>query len=84
DVAPTIPSEYSRIYVLTSGDNLVIEQVNYLPNFTVIKVGKYTIHTLIYDARESSINFLDLGIVKFGETTGVDVLGIVTENGLCA
>ncbi|TBN01407.1 T9SS type A sorting domain-containing protein [Hyunsoonleella flava] len=84
DVAPTIPSEYSRIYVLTSGDNLVIEQVNYLPNFTVTKVGKYTIHTLIYDARESSINFLDLGIVKFGETTGVDVLGIVTENGLCA
>ncbi|AUP80440.1 T9SS type A sorting domain-containing protein [Flavivirga eckloniae] len=80
-----IPEGYSSIYVLTSGSGLVIEQVNTeYPKFTVDAVGLYTIHTLVYDGNEGSPNFLDLGVVVPGTTTGVDVLNIVTGNGLCA
>ncbi|WP_218587871.1 hypothetical protein, partial [Algibacter luteus] len=79
-----IPEGYSSIYVLTSGTDLVIEAVNTDPEFTVNSAGLYTIHTLVYDGRPESANFLDLSIVTFGSTTGVDVLNVVTNAGLCA
>ncbi|WP_229731380.1 hypothetical protein, partial [Hyunsoonleella pacifica] len=79
-----VPEGYSKIFVLTSGDDLVIEQVNATPNFTVQEGGKYTVHTLVYDGRPDSANFLDLGVVTFGETTGGDVLALLAANNLCA
>ncbi|MEM6348224.1 MAG: T9SS type A sorting domain-containing protein, partial [Bacteroidota bacterium] len=79
-----VPTGYSQIYVLTSGSNLVIEQVSATPSFTVNMTGDYTIHTLVYDGDPNSPNFLDLAVVQFGVTTGVDVLNIVINNGLCA
>ena len=80
-----VPTGYSTIYVLTSGEGLVIEQVNAdSPSFTVETAGLYTIHTLVYDGNEDSANYLNLGVVEFGTTTGGQVLGIVGDNGLCA
>ncbi|MEM8890825.1 MAG: hypothetical protein AAGD28_22810, partial [Bacteroidota bacterium] len=79
-----IPNGYSSLFVLTSGSNLVIEQVGGNPSFTVNAAGRYTIHTLVYDADPNSPDFLDLSVVVPGTTTGGDVLGIVTANGLCA
>jgi hypothetical protein len=79
-----VPAGYSVIYVLTSGPNLVIEQVNAAPTFDVTAAGDYTIHTLVFDGDSTSPNFLDLSVVQFGVTTGVDVLNLVTANGLCA
>ena len=79
-----VPAGYSSIFVLTSGEGLVIEAVNTSPEFTVNSAGLYTIHTLVYDGRSDSANFLDLGIVTLGTTTGVDVLNAVTNAGLCA
>ncbi|MGC6431258.1 MAG: hypothetical protein ACON5F_09480, partial [Jejuia sp.] len=81
---PTVPEYYSKIFVLTMGDNLLIKGVNAeAPVFSVMEPGMYTIHTLVYDGREGSPNFLDLSVVG-SETTGVDVLNIVIDNGLCA
>ena len=74
-----IPNGFSSIFVLTSGPGLVIEQVNSEPTFDVCGEGLYTIHTLVYDP-----STLDLGIVVPGVTTGVDVLTVVTDNGICA
>ena len=79
-----VPDGYSSIFVLTSGEDLVINAVSTSPEFTVTSAGLYTIHTLVYDGRSDSANFLDLGIVEFGTTTGVDVLTVVTNAGLCA
>ena len=79
-----VPTGYSVIYVLTSGSNLVIEQVSATPSFAVTDTGDYTIHTLVYNADPNSSDFLDLSVVQFGVTTGVDVLTIVTTNGICA
>ncbi|MCI4668868.1 MAG: hypothetical protein MRZ79_12095, partial [Bacteroidia bacterium] len=80
----TVPAGYSTLFVLTSGPNLVIEQVSATPSFTVNSTGLFTIHTLVYNADSTSPDFLDLSVVQFGTTTGGDVLGIVTANNICA
>uniref|UniRef100_UPI00260F4201 T9SS type A sorting domain-containing protein n=1 Tax=uncultured Winogradskyella sp. TaxID=395353 RepID=UPI00260F4201 len=75
-----IPAGFSNIFVLTSGDDLVIEQVNSTPNFTVTEAGDYTIHTLVFPSD------LDLSIVELGVTTGFDVNSLLIQGGgdLCA
>ena len=79
--APVVPAGYEVLYVLTSGTDLVIENVNTDPSFTVDATGLYTIHTLVYDP-----NTLDLSIVVLGETTGFDVNGLLIQGGgdICA
>ncbi|MEM1219436.1 MAG: hypothetical protein AAGH79_11005, partial [Bacteroidota bacterium] len=81
DVAPVIPAGYEVLYVLTSGTDLVIQDVNASPEFTVESTGLFTIHTLVYDPAT-----LDLSIVQFGVTTGFDVNGLLIQGGgdICA
>jgi len=79
-----VPMGYSILYVLTSGTGLVIEQTSANPSFTVMDTGRFTIHTLVYNADPADPNFLDLGLVVPGTTTGGDVLGIINTNSLCA
>ena len=74
-----VPAGYTLLYVLTSGQELTIQNVAPTPNFSVSSEGLYTIHTLVYDAAT-----LDLSVVVPGQTTGVDVLTLVVENGICA
>ncbi len=83
--SPTVPTNYEVAYVLTSGSTLIIEQTGSTPSFDVTAAGDYTIHTLVAELSDSNdANFLDLSVVVPGTTTGGDVLGIVTNNGLCA
>jgi len=74
-----VPAGYSVLYVLTSGAELTIQNVNTEPSFTVSAEGLYTIHTLVYDPAT-----LDLSIVELGVTTGIDVLNAVIANNICA
>ncbi len=78
---PTVPEGFELIYVLTSGEELVIQNVNSEPSFDITEEGLYTIHTLVYDPAS-----LDLGIVELGITTGVDVNGLLIQGGgdICA
>ncbi len=78
---PTVPSGFKVIYVITSGDELVIRAANNYPAFQVFEPGKYTIHTLVYDPKT-----LDLDIIKFGKTTGFDVNKLLIQGGgsICA
>lgn len=71
-----VPNGFSLLYVLTSGENLVIEQVNNDPSFTVDTTGRYTIHTLVYDSTT-----LNLGSIVIGETTGADVNALLIQGG---
>ena len=71
-----LPTGFSRLYVLTSGTELVIQQTSNTPNFTVTAAGKYTVHTLIYDPTT-----LDLSIIVSGLTTGFDVNSILIQGG---
>ncbi|MCB0770054.1 MAG: hypothetical protein KDC00_06590, partial [Flavobacteriales bacterium] len=79
--SPVVPSGFSSLFVLTSGEGLVLEQVSTAPTFVVDGPGTYTIHTLVYDP-----NTLDLTIVEFGSTTGFDVNGLLEQGGgsICA
>jgi len=76
-----VPNGYEVLYVLTKGTELIIEQVNASPSFTVTMAGKYTIHTLVYEAAT-----LDLSIVVPGLTTGFDVNSLLIQGGgdICA
>ncbi|WP_178988092.1 T9SS-dependent choice-of-anchor J family protein [Winogradskyella schleiferi] len=80
-----VPTDYDVTYVLTSGASLVIEQAGATPSFDVTTTGDYTIHTLVAETTDNTDpNYLDLGVIVFGTTTGGDVLGIVSTNNLCA
>ena len=72
------PEGYSLAYVLTSGTDLVIEQLGGSPEFTVTTGGLYTIHTFVFPTS------LDLSVVEPGVTTGVDVLNLLAANNICA
>ena len=74
-----VPDGYETLFVLTRGASLVIVDVNTDPVFEVSEAGGYTIHTLIYNPET-----LDLSVVVLGQTTGVDVLNIINDNGICA
>ena len=76
-----VPEGYSSVYVLTKGAELTIVNAGGEPSFEVEEGGMYTIHTLVYNPES-----LDLGIVQFGITTGVDVFGLIVSGGgdICA
>ncbi len=76
DQAPNVPEGFQVLYVLTSGDSLVIQGVSETPEFTVTDTGRFTIHTLVYDPAT-----LDLSIVVPGETTGFDVNALLIQGG---
>ena len=75
----TLDSGYVVAYVLTSGDDLVIQGTGEEPTFCVADTGRYTIHTLVYDPA-----MLDLSGIVVGETTGGDVLELIAINDTCA
>ncbi|MBL7986200.1 MAG: T9SS type A sorting domain-containing protein, partial [Flavobacteriales bacterium] len=72
------PDGYSLAYVLTSGTDLVIQQLGAEPSFTVNGGGLYTIHTFVFPSG------LDLSVVEPGVTTGGDVLALLAANNICA
>lgn len=76
-----VPAGYETLYVLTSGNDLVIQATSSTPSFDVSAVGDYTIHTLVYDPLT-----LDLSIVVPGTTTGFDVNALLIQGGgdICA
>ncbi|MBT8254742.1 MAG: hypothetical protein HKN00_02875 [Flavobacteriaceae bacterium] len=76
-----VPDGYEVLYVLTSGEELIIEAVNTEPTFEVNALGQYTIHTLVYDPAT-----LDLSGVQIGVTTGFEVYALLIDGGgeICA
>ena len=74
-----VPDGYATVYVLTMGEDLVIQQTGATPNFDVSMIGDFTIHTLVYDDDPESEDFLDLSGVMPGETTGGDVLALIGD-----
>ncbi|MFD0796836.1 SdrD B-like domain-containing protein [Maribacter chungangensis] len=76
-----IPADYVQAYVLTAGDDLVIQDLNTSPQFEVSQAGKYTIHSFVYPT-----SFDPLSVVNVGTTTGGDVNALLVQGGgsLCA
>lgn len=75
-----VPEGYTLAYVLTEGVELVIIGLAETPEFSGLAAGDYTIHTFVYP------DDLDLSIVEFGVTTGVEVNALLAQGGgtVCA
>ncbi len=72
-----VPDDFETLFVLTTGEELVIRQVADEPSFTVeAPAGLYTIHTLIYDDAT-----LDLNQITLGFTTGFEVNALLQQGG---
>ncbi|MBK7944678.1 MAG: T9SS type A sorting domain-containing protein [Flavobacteriales bacterium] len=76
-----VPEGYEVIYVLTQGAGLTIVDANNEPVFDATETGLHTIHTLVYDPAT-----LDLSMVEFGVTTGIDLNALLIQGGgiICA
>lgn len=70
------PTGSEVLYLLTTGEDLIIGQGSFTPAFVVTAVGQYTIHTLVYDP-----NLLDLGEVVFGVTSALEVNAQLIQGG---
>ena len=70
-----VPQNYTSTYILTSGEDLLVEQIAEAPEFFVTEPGKYTIHTLVYPTA------LDLlSAITFRETTGADLNALLATS----
>ncbi len=56
--APVIPTGFSKIHLLTYGEDLEIIAYDTVPTFTVTEVGNYRIQTLIIEANSLNLNEL--------------------------
>ncbi|GAA4963170.1 T9SS type A sorting domain-containing protein [Algibacter aquimarinus] len=77
--AAVIPDGYEQLYVLTEAFSLTILDVSPTPEFEVDHRGFFRIHSLVYNP-----STLDLSVVVPGQTTGFDVVNLITDNGICA
>ena len=84
--SPNVPAGYNVLYILTSGANLLVEDIDTTPDFTVDTPGAYTIHTIVgvlFDNADP--NYLPLLTNIFpGVSTGADILDLIADEGVCA
>jgi hypothetical protein len=76
-----VPDGYEVLYVLTSGETMVITKTGPDPAFLVDGAGEYIIHTLVYDPAT-----LDIGLIELGVTTAEEVNALLAQGGgsICA
>ena len=76
-----VPAGYEMLFVLTTGQDLVIIDADAVPFFTVSDPELYTIHTLVYDP-----NTLDISAIDFGTTTAAELAALLIQGGgnVCA
>ncbi len=76
-----VPDGFEVLYLLTSGQDMIIRQGAYTPAFVVGAADLYTIHTLVYDSAT-----LDLNEIVLGVTSALDVYARSMQGGgsICA
>ena len=80
-----LPAGYSQLFVLTLGTDLVVQQINETGVFVVTQPGIYRVHSLIAQTTNpGGPDYLDLGVVQIGVTTGFDLLMILMDADICA
>jgi len=75
--APTLPSGYTRGYLLSKGVAKIIVQAAATLDFNVSDAGVYAIHTLVYSSQTLNTN----SVIQFGVTPISDVLGLLQQGG---
>ncbi len=78
----TIPSGYQIIYLLTTTNNLEIQQISNTPTFGPMQTAEYyTIHSLVYNPAT-----VDITQITFGSTTVYEINSLLVQGGgeVCA
>ena len=76
-VAPTVPQGYRRIYVLTTGPNLMIKGLSDRPVFGVKEAGMFKVHSLVYNSNT-------LNPAPFAGQPAGNLLAYIAANDICA
>lgn len=63
-IAPLVPFGYQSIYLLTSGDSLVVEQKSASPEFEVTRAGTFFIQTFVVDTAAFKLDSIKIGITS--------------------
>ncbi|MEM9819771.1 MAG: T9SS type A sorting domain-containing protein, partial [Bacteroidota bacterium] len=80
-----IPIDFELIYILTSGDDVVVRTFASLPVFNVTQSGFYTLHTLVAELNDiSAEQYFEASGIIIGQTTGAEILDMIQEQGVCA
>ncbi|MBP6410369.1 MAG: DUF11 domain-containing protein [Pseudarcicella sp.] len=69
----TIPGGYSIKYLLTKGSESVIFEIGNSPSFSVLTIGDYRIHALVFDPDVNSSNYFNLSSIVLGTTKISDI-----------
>lgn len=79
---PTVPVGHETVYILTRGNNLIIEQLQLnTPVFTITTADDYSIHTLIAETNDpSSADFFNLNQLTLGSSTLLDLNDLLALN----
>ncbi|MFT5262326.1 MAG: gliding motility-associated-like protein, partial [Polaribacter sp.] len=71
-----IPTGYEIAYLLTTGVNSTIIDYSTAPTFTVMELGEYTVHALVYDPAT-----YDITVIILGTTTLYDANAVLIQGG---
>ncbi len=76
-VQPVVPDGYQVIYVLTSGEELTIQNISPVPSFgSIFEAGFYFIHTFVYHPDD-----FDLSMLEFGLTSALTINAMLEQGG---
>lgn len=73
-----VPPGFQLVYLLSSSNGLIIDEVSNTPTFVVHSLDIHRIHPLVYDP-----NTLDLSAFTGGDASVYDIYSLI-YNGLCA
>lgn len=75
--APTLPSGYTKRYLLSKGGDKIIVQADATRDFNVTDDGVYGIHTLVYRYQTLNPN----SVIQYGVTTISDIQDLLQQGG---
>jgi hypothetical protein len=71
----TVPTNFSVRYILTKGDNLVVQDYATTPSFSVEATGTYRIHVLVYNPATFPLTNLVIGVTQLGNIRSTFIEG---------
>ena len=73
-----VPDGYIKRYLLSSGEDMVLQAIRRYPKFRIADIGRYTIHTIVYTREQ-----LALGEIEWGTTTLAELDAVLDSSINC-
>ncbi|MEM6631274.1 MAG: T9SS type A sorting domain-containing protein, partial [Bacteroidota bacterium] len=76
---PEIENGFTQVFVLTSGEEEIVQKVSEWPLFQVDQPGTYKVYAFVYNSRD-----IFLGLIEFGQLSIQDLMEFVADIDPCA